>query len=463
MGGGRRYSERFKSKKCEESPVSIKQGVIWFLIIFLGHLFYWFAYFPGGFNLDALGQWDQAHGMMQLNNWHPVLTTGIYWLLTRIEDSLAFCIGVQIVVFSVTMVFILLELGRRNIRQGFMWAIVLFVAVNPAIAMNNICLIKDVPFAILVCWTFWCYLKIDRTQGMWLQSRSHLCITGIILLMLTLVRHNAIFFVIPLIFLMFLIYRKQRKYILEIAVVGLGILLFIEGPVFSVLKIEQHNNMVGEAVGVPMAAMANALIDNPKECPVETREFLLDIAGEREWKEHYITGEWDSCKWEFGGVELLKSESLGKIISLLGKTAIKCPDEVYSSIRENTRVVWQVIGECDWSTWIYIEKNEFGIREDYNKLCRGAAETLRDISEKFPMNMISWEVGPAIVLFFLCVIGLIQMNQRQSCIFIISLLYYDFMTMCLLCGPSFRYFYVNLILVLPILAMVFGGDYAKEI
>ena len=48
-----------------------------FLFILAGGMLYWLAYYPGGFNLDAYGQWDQVHGIQKLNNWHPVLTTGL--------------------------------------------------------------------------------------------------------------------------------------------------------------------------------------------------------------------------------------------------------------------------------------------------------------------------------------------------------------------------------------------------
>lgn len=63
-----------------------------FVIIFLGQMVYWAANYPGGFNLDAYGQWDQVHGLQKLNNWHPVFTTMLCWLITRLCDSFAFCI-----------------------------------------------------------------------------------------------------------------------------------------------------------------------------------------------------------------------------------------------------------------------------------------------------------------------------------------------------------------------------------
>ena len=75
-------------------------GIVTTVMVLLGNIAYWLAYYPGGFNLDALGQWDQAHGYWELDNWHPIITTIIYWGLTRISDTLAFCIFSQILLFS---------------------------------------------------------------------------------------------------------------------------------------------------------------------------------------------------------------------------------------------------------------------------------------------------------------------------------------------------------------------------
>ena len=51
--------------------------LLYFVIILFGSCIYWFAYFPGGFNLDAYGQWSQAHGVLPYNDWHCFVSTVI--------------------------------------------------------------------------------------------------------------------------------------------------------------------------------------------------------------------------------------------------------------------------------------------------------------------------------------------------------------------------------------------------
>ena len=104
---------RCESKDVLEITVSAQRRralFFWsFFIVLIGQLLYWGAYFPGGFNLDAYGQWYQVHGFLQLDNWHPVITTLIYWLITRVVDTLAMCILFQIVIFSISVAFLLRE------------------------------------------------------------------------------------------------------------------------------------------------------------------------------------------------------------------------------------------------------------------------------------------------------------------------------------------------------------------
>ena len=106
--------KKFKSGKKMRMQENSTQKVVKpvfeitiFVIIMIGQLIYWGAFFPGGFNLDAYGQWDQVHGLMKLNNWHPVFTTLCYWVITRIWDNFAFCIFVQLLIFSVSVTVLL--------------------------------------------------------------------------------------------------------------------------------------------------------------------------------------------------------------------------------------------------------------------------------------------------------------------------------------------------------------------
>lgn len=438
---------------CEDSvSFSSKQFyLLVFFIIFAGQLLYWFAFYPGGFNLDAYGQWDQVHGLMKLNNWHPVFTTGCYWLLTRIVDSFAFCIFVQLIAFSLSIAYLLLVLYRLKIPRTLLLFAAVYISINPAIGMNNVCLFKDVPFTITLIWTTVILLRIIVSNGTWLKSPLHLLYLSVNLIVLSLIRHNAVFITIPLIICLFLVYWRFFKEILSTLLIYSLLFIVIEGPLFSALSIEQHSNVAGEAVGIPMAIMTNNFITAPEDTPSEVKNFLLSIASEDDWNKYYELGEWDSCKWEFGGIELFQGESLKKFARLTLLSLKASPETAYQSFRENTRVVWQIFGAAEWDTWVYIEENEYGISYKPNTACLNVVEHIRTISTTPIGSLFSWNVGlPNALLVCLALIVFIR-KEYSTLALILPFICYNLLTMLLLCGPSHRYFYFNSVLFLPII------------
>lgn len=457
-------TERISQYSTDDREKIIKIFSACFVIIMLGQLLYWFAYFPGGFNLDAYGQWDQVHGLSHLNNWHPVFTTFIYWLLTRIIDNLAFCIFIQILAFVISVAYLMCELYRIGISKRYLVIVSVLIALNPAIGMNNICLIKDTWFTIIIVWIFISTIKIYASKGKWLCEKKHLIVMMTEFLALLLIRHNACFFVIPFIVLLCVLYRKVVFQLFITSICILISFLAIEGPLFSCLKIEPHSNMVGESVGIPMSIMANALVNDSQNVPKNVRNFLLEIADYNEWEKNYVVGEWDSCKWEFGGTELLKGESLEKIANLTLETMVSCPETSYLSIKENTRVVWQVIGYSEWDTWVYIEDNDYQIVPNESKICKKIVNAILECGDSLIGSTLIWNIGAVIILLMIGLSIAFKMGNYTLSIFVLPVLAYNFLTMLLLCGPSHRYFYFNSVLVLPIMLLLLKkkGALAKE-
>ncbi len=419
---------------CEENPDISNQScfLITFLIIFFGQLLYWFAYYPGGFNLDAYGQWDQVHGLMELTNWHPVFTTACYWVLTRICDSFAFCILVQLLLFSLSAAYLIQTLYRLKISKVLLFLSAVYISLCPAISMNNVCLFKDVPFTITLIWATIILINIIQSKGDWIKSSAHMAGLVANLLILSLIRHNGIFITVPLLICLLLIYRQFFRKILSAFLAYVLLFASIEGLLFPALSIEKHSNFTGESVGIPMAMMANSLISDNENTPIEVKEFLLSVADQSDWEKYYELGEWDSCKWEFGGAELFQEESLEKFFELSLLSLQASPETAYQSLRENTRVVWQIVGFADWDTWIYIEDNDYGIQAHPNKICAGIVESILKISMTFIGTIFSWNIGlPNAVMIFLIWFTVLR-RDYQNLLLMVPLVCYNLLTMLLL-------------------------------
>ncbi len=80
----------------DESSSFLVPALAALIVLFSSSLF-WFAYYPGFFNLDADGQWLQVHGLIPYSDWHPLGSTLLIQLVLSIHDSLEFYIAVQLV------------------------------------------------------------------------------------------------------------------------------------------------------------------------------------------------------------------------------------------------------------------------------------------------------------------------------------------------------------------------------
>lgn len=435
--------------------------MLFFFEIYIFQLLYWLGYYPGGFNLDAYGQWDQIHGLQQLNNWHPVFTTICYGALIKIHDSLAFCIFIQLILFTAVVSELLVKLVKYGVPRTVIYFVAFVIGINPAIGMNNVCLIKDVPFAISVVCFFNILLEIYCTNGEWLKKQKNIVLLILLIVVSQMIRHNSIFFWMPIIILLFL-YKNLKKNILIVAFSSVVILGFVEGPLFDMCKVERHENITGEMVGVPMSIMVNSFLEDPQNTPPDVRFLLLEIAPLDDWKKFYYLGEWDSCKWEFGGTELFKGEKISTILNPTLKTIKKCPGSAYRSLRENTRVVWQVLGENEWKTNVYIEENDYGIVPRNNRKIKELIGIIdHSCDGKHIINV--WNIGMYLVLFLFSVCVVYENKRDKELLFLVPTIIYSLCTMLLLAGPSYRYFYFINIIFLPVMLIVIFIKPIREI
>ncbi len=448
-----------------ESEQSSAIPVIAALIVILTSAMYWLAYFPGFYNLDADGQWLQAHGILNYNDWHPITSTLIMQLFLSICDRIEFYIVVQIILFSLSVANIVKALEPYHLPAKVLLGIVLWISVTPAIGLNTISVTKDVQFTILIMNLTACMMRIIQTDGAWISVPGHTVGFSVLLGLAALVRHNGILYVFPVILLLLLSYKPLRCRILTVVLLTAALISVIKGPASVMLNVEPHDNAKGEIIGIPMAIMGNALVNDPENLPDDVHRFLNRFASDTQWRECYITGEWDSCKWEFNTDEALQDTSLLKIFSYTWKTVVSCPQTSYDSFRLNTRIVWDFLFTHPY--WIpeeYIAPNEFGIVSGGNGFLHSAFEHVKTISLCPVLNFLTWNTGfhTLAILLIYCI-----SNKRMKLahmLLILPLEVYNGGTMLLLAGPNQRYFYCNAVLFLPIALSLFceGLDYEEN-
>ena len=450
-----------------ENNSTIRAFIISFFVVLSGSIVYWLAYYPGGLNLDALGQWQQAHGLLGLNDWHPLMSTLIIKLVTMVNDSFAFCILLQVLSFSFAAALLLSTLLCYGVPKKIGVAIAIYIAINPAIGLNTISLTKDAQFTVLAVLMTDVLMRTYFSKGNWLLSPWHCFYLALVTALICLVRHNGILFAIPAIGLTLMLNRTISKRLLYTAVISGMCILLVKVPIASTLHIAPHEDPVGEAMGIPMAIMANALVTEPESIPDEVHDFLNCIADDESWIGQYCLGEWDSCKWVFPRAAIVKETQLSILLDYTLQTMVSCPDAAYASIRENTNIVWQPITMKDyWIPEVYIEDNEYGIAAKPMKLFSSITAVIARLSRIPLLSILCWNTGAQIIVILLAYLLAGKDKFNSAAFLYVPLLVYDMGTMMLLAGPNQRYFYCNAVLFLPIAVTAFirrGGVCQSEL
>ena len=103
---------------------------------------------------------------------------------------------------------------------------------------------------------------------------------------------------------------------------------------------------------------------------------------------------------------------------------------------------------------MYIEENEYGIGRE-NSIYE--FEYLVEYSENnVLMSTLLWNIGLIIIILLILNWVSFVKKKYKSILFIGPIIIYNFCTMCLLSGPSFRYFYFNSVMIFPILGIFWG-------
>lgn len=425
----------------------------YFFIVLGLSLVYWLSYYPGSFNLDAYGQWSQAHGELPYNDWHPITSTLILQLILTIRDSFSFYIFIQILLFSYSVGNLLNVLQKNGVSEKKLSFIALFIGLSPSIGLNTISLTKDAQFTILILNLMKCYIEILFSKGYWLNKTPNLFFLGVLSGLTILVRHNGVLYVIPSLILLLLFYKPYIHRLVFIVFLIMGLVFIIKVPLFQFLSVEAHENPIGESVGVPMAILGNAIASDADELPEEIHVFLNTIASDSDWKANYIVGEWDSCKWAFGGTELLKNVPLKTILKHTFNVIKAYPEKAYESIRQTFRIVIDPFFTSDyWKPVIYIETNDYGISSrpiiSLNHIC----EQFIDFTFTPGISIFIWNTGLQLLLIIIHFIYYHRGRKNKGLILLLPLFIYDIGTMLLLTGPNQRYFYSTAVLYLPIIA-----------
>jgi hypothetical protein len=366
-------------------------------------------------------QWKQVQTFI-FNDWHPVALTLLIWLVTRLVNHYGFVFFVQISVFSIGVGYLIATLESWGFSKKWLLISGLVIAINPYTWEIMMYVWKDITFTILLTYITIMLINIYFSNGAWFNKFSNIISFSITVALASMVRHNGIFFTVPLLILALVFYFRQSRRVLIAVLSTLLVVFLVKIPLYSALNVEFPHNTYIESVGIPMIIMGDVLVKNPDALSPETKAFLNSIATDEEWRSFYSPGSFNSIKWRFFAVpgfyqfnfDVIETIPVNQFIKMTLHTIKRGRHEAFHAFCDVTAIVWKLT---------------------FN----------RDLSVK-----TGW------FILALLLAGVLALSKKDTTILllVIPILMYDFGTMLLLSGPDARFFHFNVVITLPIVLVL---------
>ena len=437
----------YESKKKLNKKTLLVYSVPCLLILILSLC----ANFPGLKSPDIIKQWQQVESFA-FNDWHPPMHTFIIWLVTRINERYVFFMFFQILLFSVGVGYLIATLESWGFRKKVLIITYCVIILNPYTINIMMYAWKDCFLTILLVYASSMLVDIYLSEGKWLLKVKNIIFFSIVVGLASLVRHNGIFFTIPLLLLLLINYRKNgvKIYITVLSVVL--VIFLIKVPLYSALKVKHIPNTYSESVGIPMNILNEILLKKPDALSPETKDMLYKMAPEEKWRARYRPGDFNNIKFASNFQEEIKNVPPKDFFKMVFDAIGSARREAFIAFRNVTQIVWSVSGDISIvrpRAYEPIEKNIEKI------LCLGF-NLYTDFIVRFPvLSSILTKTGCSILA--LLIVGIISFNRKGFKLFLLILpsLAYNFGTMLLLCtADDIRFFHFNVVITLPLILLL---------
>lgn len=429
------------------------------LITFLVFEMYLAGQYPGGLSGDTVWQLSQAKGEAPYSDWHPVLHTFLFFTLPlKSGFQFGFIVFMQLLYFSLAFGYLVYTLYINKCPKLFVFSICIYTWINPFMATYMMYAWKDVAMAVFAVLLMGYYIQIICTKGKWLSEKKNMVLFAAAVIGCNFMRHNAILFLAPLVFIVLFYALKGHERKIKTALIGCMLLFFLLVKVFyAILDVESPDKRVLETVGFPLTVWCNVMQKNPDALPKETEEFMYELADKEAYENDYRAGSFNDIKWK-GTIDNAKIDSLsyGTVLKYTFQCFRYAPRESFEAVAKLTDMVWSLIGD-EYPADVGVEKNPWEIGErpvpQINLFVGQLKLFLRSGFGRILFGSYGFE------LLMMLGISAAMYAKRRSCfIHVLPLFCYDFGTMLLLSGDDYRFFLLNIPLWLPVIFIMLRDE-----
>lgn len=425
-----------------------KRLAVLFIVVALAVFTYMFlwqcCYWPGSFSRDSYTQLDQVTSG-HYNNWHPVLHTWLFFTLPySIFHTMASIVTFQLVWFSLAVSYLFVTLYRQGCNKVFLALGCVYILANPTTIQIMLHPWKDSAMSIFSLVLFTQLIRIYATDGQWLKKWYDLAAFILFAFLTNAVRHNAILLVAPVLVVLLVFLKNARRQAL-ISIAGvLAATLVLQGPVYSLAKVEAPDQRVVETMGLPMTILCNVYRSDPDALSPEVREFMDSLATPFDWEFYHQTGDFNPIKW-------YSSKNLPVIVDAAGyETLFRYTGE---ALRSSPRYAWQALVRLTSLVWSVSDGPGWTIGVaggPENSLLAQLTNGYFDLTTLLPLGYLFNFVGFTLLIMLFAAVSCVGSGLDRAFL-VLAPLAYSFGTMLLLSGQDFRFFHCDFMLIVPLL------------
>ncbi len=359
---------------------------------------YLLTFFPAVMTPDSIRQWGQVISG-QFNDALPVVHTLLVILLTRLWFSPAVVIVFQIIALALTVAWGIHLLEDQGLPRWAGWGLALVFALSPVNGNMVVSLWKDIPYSICLLLLSLMILKAIFSKGTWLGERFSWLWLTLVGLGISLFRLNGLPVPILSLIVLAIVYRNQWKRVLLSVGVIAGTWLLIQGPIYTLLKVDRNAGFKQQVFIHHIAAhIATGSPLTPAESDLASGILPLD-----QWSYDCCTNIpiWTQPAYS----EPRFTEKAADIQSLFADLAVKEPGVELQHLVCVSSLVWEVPNHCmlnqektEAATVSWIEPNDLGLKE--NSLLSAwivPLAKLKDFASRKPWDVLFFT--PALFLY----------------------------------------------------------------
>ena len=398
------------------------------------------ADYPGGVSVDSAVQWTQASTNVY-SNWHPVFHTLLLRLGYLIRPNYGFVVAMQCGAFSLAMGYLIAVLHTWGIKVWALLPAEAAVILSPIVGNTMMYLWKDNAMTIGATLLLAHTANLYFSRGQWWKRPGNAIAFGLALAFTTMVRHNALFFTLPLLLAAIVCYRAQLRSLLLTIAVLVACLALVWGPLYGALDVTYPNNSLEESIGVPMTVISDIRKQNPDALDNETRAFTDAMADEQGW-ERYQPHVYNSIK--FGATrQAVANAAMTDILRMTLSAARSDPRTAFLAVCGVTDLVWGLADEGDAMIVVRNSHDLPGVPvldRGLNRTGRAVKNVITKPFWVFPLRYVFGNIGVTFLLMLLAALWAIRQSGTAALLAALPVLLYNLGTMLVLCGKDARFF-----------------------